>query len=398
MHRTVEQLRALNYPRGRLDIKLLLEEDDSGTIAAAHNAIGADSQGIEVVLVPSAQPRTKPKALNYGLLLARGQLLTIYDAEDRPDPLQLRRAAVAMGRLPERVACLQAKLLFFNPQQNVITRWFAIEYHMWFSQLLPGLVDVDAPVPLGGTSNHFRLNVLNDLGGWDPFNVTEDADLGVRLHRLGYRTAVLDSITYEEANSDFVNWVRQRSRWYKGYLQTWLVNMRHPNELRRDLGWKAFLLFNLFVGGTPLLAILNPIFWVMTIVWFVSRSGFILSLFPMPVYYAGLLCWLGGNFVFVYATMLSAFDSDDPNMVFAAALTPIYWVMMAVAAIKAALQIIISPSYWEKTFHGLDEPLAVRAPVQTEALDGFLRASEAVGATAPKVLEGNGSSPSRELE
>jgi cellulose synthase/poly-beta-1,6-N-acetylglucosamine synthase-like glycosyltransferase len=196
--------------------------------------------------------------------------------------------------------------------------------------------------------------VLTDIGAWDPFNVTEDADLGVRLHRLGYRTGILDSITYEEANSDFVNWVRQRSRWYKGYLQTWLVNMRNPRELQRDLGWKAFILFNLFVGGTPLLAMLNPVFWLMTLLWFVTRSSVILSLFPAPVYYAGLVCWLAGNFVFVYATMLSAFENDEPKMVMAAALTPIYWAMMAVAATKAVYQIIFTPSYWEKTFHGLD--------------------------------------------
>ena len=354
MERIVKQLRKLVYPRERLDIKLLLEADDADTIAAAQEVIGTDTEGMEVVLVPAGQPRTKPKALNFGLTTARGQLLTIYDAEDRPDPLQLRRAAIALGRLPDDIVCLQAKLLFFNPQQNLITRWFAIEYKMWFAQLLPGLVDVDAPVPLGGTSNHFRCKILTDIGGWDPFNVTEDADLGIRLHRLGFRTAVLDSVTYEEANSDFINWIRQRSRWYKGYLQTWLVNMRHPRELRSDLGWKAFILFNLFVGGTPLLAILNPVFWVMTIVWFVSRSNFILSLFPMPVYYAGLLCLLAGNFAFVYATMLSAFEDDEPKLVMAALLTPFYWMMMAVAATKAALQIVISPSYWEKTYHGLD--------------------------------------------
>lgn len=365
MPRMVAQLRRMSYPRDRLDIKLLLEADDQVTIDAARSAIGTDTQGFEVVLVPMAQPQTKPKALNYGLTLARGQLLTIYDVEDRPDPLQLRRAAVALARLPDKVVCLQARLLYFNPQQNLITRWFAIEYQMWFAQLLPGLVDADAPIPLGGTSNHFRRKVLVDTGAWDPFNVTEDADLGVRLHRLGYRTAVLDSVTYEEANSDFVNWVRQRSRWYKGYIQTWLVNMRQPRQLMRDLGLKGFVLFNLFVGGTPLLAILNPVFWVMTVVWFVTRSPFLLSLFPMPLYYAGMACLIAGNFVFVYATMLSAYENDEPKMVLAAALTPFYWVMMAIAATKALVQIVVSPSYWEKTFHGLDRPEPALAPKES---------------------------------
>jgi cellulose synthase/poly-beta-1,6-N-acetylglucosamine synthase-like glycosyltransferase len=364
MEHLIANLRGLDYPASRLDIKLLLEEDDDATVAAARELIAPDDEGIEIVLVPEGDPRTKPKALNYGLSLSHGQLVTIYDAEDRPDPLQLRKAAVALGRASDNVACIQAKLVFFNTQQNLITRWFDIEYRMWFSQLLPGLSHVHAPIPLGGTSNHFRRDVLTEVGGWDPYNVTEDADLGVRLHRRGYKTAVLESTTYEEANSDFVNWVKQRSRWYKGYLQTWLVHCRRPRSLLHDLGWKGFLMFHLFVGGTPLLAMLNPVFWLMTILWFVAHPGFILHVFPAPVYYAGLLCWLGGNFVFLYACMLSAYETKQPKLTVAAALMPLYWVMMALAAAKAAIQIVWNPSYWEKTQHGLN--LVPREPPQAE--------------------------------
>jgi cellulose synthase/poly-beta-1,6-N-acetylglucosamine synthase-like glycosyltransferase len=196
--------------------------------------------------------------------------------------------------------------------------------------------------------------VLEEAGGWDPFNVTEDADLGVRLHRRGYRTGVLESTTGEEANSDFVNWVKQRSRWYKGYLQTWLVHCRRPRGLLSDLGWKGFVEFHLFVGGTPLLAILNPLFWLMTVLWFIGRPAFISHLFPAPVYYLGLICWLGGNFIFVYACMLSAYETRQPKLTLAAFLMPVYWVMMSLAAAKAAIQIVWNPSYWEKTQHGLD--------------------------------------------
>ena len=203
------------------------------------------------MFVPPAEPRTKPKALNFGLTLARGQLIAVYDAEDDPESLQLRRAVVAMRRLGPEVGCLQAKLSYNNPEQNLITRWFTLEYAMWFTFFLPGLASMGAPIPLGGTSNHFRRGVLRALGGWDPYNVTEDADLGIRMYREGYRVRVLESNTLEEANSDFVNWVKQRSRWYKGYLQTFLVHMRSPRQLRREMGWKGTAHFCVFVGGTP---------------------------------------------------------------------------------------------------------------------------------------------------
>jgi len=349
----IDSVGQLRYPPHLLDMKLLLEEDDTETVEAALRSPGVEL--FEVILVPAAQPRTKPKALNYGLQFARGELLTIYDAEDRPDPLQLRRAVYAMRRASPETVCLQAELAYFNPVQNIITRWFTVEYLMWFTQFLPGLAYLDAPVPLGGTSNHFRTSVLREVGAWDPFNVTEDADLGVRLHRLGYRTGVLPSTTLEEANSDFVNWVRQRSRWYKGYLQAWLVHLRHPVTLYRELGWRGFLRFNLFVGGTPLLALLNPVFWLMTLAWFMGHPGFILSIFPAPVYFAAISCWLFGTFMFVYLVLLCAYDAGSVTLVLASALTPAYWVMMAVAATKAVWQLLISPSYWEKTAHGLTD-------------------------------------------
>lgn len=356
----IARLEAIEYPRDRLDVKLLLEEDDEATIRAAEAAVRG--RYMEIVRVPYSEPRTKPKALNLGLSLARGQpgrgLVTIYDAEDRPDPLQLRRAVAAFRRVDRSVACLQAKLGYYNADQNIITRWFTVEYAMWFSQLLPGLIQQSAPLPLGGTSNHFRRSVLEGIGGWDPYNVTEDADLGIRLHRAGYRTRVLASTTLEEANSDFVNWVKQRSRWYKGYMQTWLVHMRHPVSLWRDLGTSGFVGFNLFVGGTPLLALLNPVFWALTALWFIARPEFIVALFPAWLYYLSLLCLVFGNFAFVYMSMVSARTTDAPKLVLAAAVSPAYWVMMSIAAIKALIQLFHAPSFWEKTFHGLDQPMS----------------------------------------
>ena len=356
----IQRVSQFEYPPDRLDVKLLIEADDVETIKAIDEAMPGDQ--FELVLVPAAEPRTKPKALNYGLTLARGELVAIYDAEDEPEPLQLRRAVVAMRRLGPDIACVQAKLDYHNPMQNLITKWFTIEYSLWFSFFLPGLASMNAPIPLGGTSNHFRRVALQALGAWDPYNVTEDADLGIRMFREGYTVRVLESSTFEEANSDFVNWMKQRSRWLKGYLQTFAVHLRQPRELKRELGWKGMMHFVMFVGGTPVLAIVNPIFWLMTLLWFVAHPVFIQELFPAPVYYLGLISWAFGNFLLVYVTIMSCRVGKRGELLIPALLVPLYWVMMSMAAVKALSQLVGAPTFWEKTVHGLHhEPQPVVA-------------------------------------
>ncbi len=359
----VNAMGALEYPTAKLEIMLLLEADDHETINAVLDIEERDRRGVEMVMVPPADPRTKPKALNYGIQRASGELVTVYDAEDRPDPLQLRRAAYALAHGSPELACVQAQLCYANAWQNLLTRWFNLEYTAWFSQFLPALSQTGSPVPLGGTSNHFKRAVLAEVGGWDPFNVTEDADLGLRLHRRGYRTGVLNSITWEEANSDFVNWVKQRSRWYKGYLQTWAVHLRHPRTLYRELGARGFIEFNLFVGGTPLLALLNPVFWLIALAWFLLEPPFIEALLPFPLYHISLVCWLGGNFTLTYLNLLIAEEIGEWRSHRAALLTPLYWVMMSMAAYKAAVQFVFQPSKWEKTVHGLAPRRAVEVTV-----------------------------------
>lgn len=352
IERLIADVVRIEYPPDKLDVKLLIEADDPETLAAVHAA--APPRHISVVLIPPQGPRTKPKAVNFGLCLATGDIVTIFDAEDRPEPLQLRRAAVAFAEAPDDVVCLQAALTYYNGSQNIITKWFQGEYLNWFRFFLPGLAESGVPIPLGGTSNHMRRAALEEVGGWDPYNVTEDADLGIRLHRMGYRCGVLDSVTYEEATSDFVNWAKQRSRWQKGYLQTWLVHMREPRKLQRELGWRGLLSFNLFVGGTPLLALMNPVFWTLTVVWFLTSSHFISSLFPGPLYYVALLCWVLGNLSVVYMSLLSVTMARQQSLALAALLSPLYWVMMSVSAYKAFWQIFREPSKWEKTAHGMD--------------------------------------------
>ncbi len=348
----VENLAQMDYPVDRLEVLLLVEEDDEETMGTLRDA--HPSPHFKLVVVPPAEPRTKPKAMNFGLTLARGDIVAVYDAEDTPDILQLRRAAVALGRYGPEVACVQAQLSYGNATQNIITRWFTVEYAMWFSFFLPGLVTLDAPIPLGGTSNHFRRSALRALGGWDPYNVTEDCDLGIRIYREHYQIKVVESTTLEEANSDFVNWVKQRSRWYKGYLQTFLIHVRSPRQLKSEIGFKGVGHLWVFVGGTPILAVANPMFWFMTLLWFVAQPLFVKEIFPAPVYYVGLILWAFGNFLLWYLTILTARNIESEGLVLAALLVPFYWVMMSIAAVKATWQLVVTPSFWEKTVHGLD--------------------------------------------
>ena len=388
----VTALDDLDYPPAKLEVLILLEADDADTLEAVRAA--SPGASVRVVVVPAGEVTTKPRACNYGLQLATGELVTIFDAEDIPEPLQLRRAAIAFADAGPQTVCLQARLTYYNADQNIITRWFAAEYLTWFNHVLPGLTALRAPIPLGGTSNHIRTDVLRGVGGWDPYNVTEDADLGVRLARLGHTVGVLDSLTAEEANSDFINWVKQRSRWNKGYLQTWLVHMRHPRVLRREIGWRGVAGLNLFIGGTPLLALINPVMWGLTLVWFLGHPHVIKELFPAPISYVALFTWVVGNIAVVYAGLVSIREVRREELWASALIVPVYWVMMALAATKAMVQLVRNPSFWEKTTHGLHvgaEPTAQATPqligVRT-ASPGMLRPSAGALRAVPPLPTG----------
>lgn len=360
----INNLQNLDYPQYKLDVCILLEKDDIGTIETVKNMNLPGNY--RAMIVPACKPKTKPKACNYGLIRAEGEYAVIYDAEDRPEPDQLKKVYLAYKKLPEEFVCIQAKLNYFNSNQNILTKWFTQEYSMWFELLLVGIMQLKTPVPLGGTSNHFKIDFLREVGAWDPFNVTEDADLGVRLFKKGYKTAVVDSRTWEEANSDLKNWIRQRSRWIKGYMQTWLVHMRNPIKLYKGLGLQGFIGYQAMVLGTPLLPIVNPFFWLMLIWWYATKSLWIRDLFPGIFYYIAAIQLFFGNFMFTYINAVGmywvirdcALKKKQPfsyGLIKYSLLTPIYWFLMSVGAYKALFQLIKNPFYWEKTNHGLDK-------------------------------------------
>lgn len=350
----VEAMQALRYPTDKLQILLLLEEHDKKTIKAIERLCLPSY--FETVLIPHGAPQTKPRACNVGLQHAQGKYVVIYDAEDIPETDQLLKTVTAFSDLPPDTACLQAKLDFYNPHHNLLTRFFTAEYALLFSLTLPGLQSLNGPIPLGGTSNHFRIEALRHIGGWDPFNVTEDCDLGIRLFTHGYRTAILDSTTHEEANSRIGNWLRQRSRWIKGYLQTLIVHTRSPQVFFQSLRTiPHFGTFLIMVGGQTITTMINPFLWVATLLYFIGPSFFrewVQSIYLTPVLYLAATSCVAGNFMYVFFFLVGMWQRGYPELVKYSPLIPFYWLMMSLAGWKAIWQLIRRPHYWEKTVHG----------------------------------------------
>lgn len=363
----VDAIKKIDWPKEKLDVQLLLEEDDQETIEAAQ-ALKLEDH-FRVMVVPHSQPKTKPKACNYGFARAKGEYAVIYDAEDKPDPLQLKKAYLGFRKSADNVVCLQSKLNYFNTDQNLLTRLFTAEYSLWFDLILPGLQSVETTIPLGGTSNHFKVKELRELHAWDPFNVTEDCDLGARLFRQGKKTALIDSTTYEEANSKLASWIKQRSRWIKGYMQTYLVHMRNPIEFLREHRTHA-LLFHLVIGMRMVFILINPLLWLMTLSYFVAYpivGPTIESFYPSVVFYPAVLLLVFGNFIYFYNYMIGAAKRQQWSVIKYVFLVPLYWIMTSIAASVAFYQLFVKPHYWEKTEHGLhldDQPEEVEAEVE----------------------------------
>ena len=348
----VLSLSRLEYPRDKLSIQLLVEADDHETWQALTKLTLPRS--FTVVSIPVHGPRTKPKALNYALSFVKSELVVIYDAEDRPNPLQLKEAALRMLEGGLELACLQGRLCIDNGASSFLSRQFAVEYAALFDGFLPYLASNRFPVPLGGTSNHFRTKVLKEAGGWDPFNVTEDADLGLRLTRLGYRIEMLQTETWEEAPESYNAWIKQRTRWFKGWMQTWLVHMRNPIGLWRGLGLLSFCVFQAIIAGMLISALIHPIYIVTFAATFATillSAGDISALFwmLMAANSLNLLLGYGGTMALGYRKAKRRYGYGL-RTVFG---MPLYWLMMTPAAWRALVQLLDDPHHWEKTQHGV---------------------------------------------
>lgn len=345
----VAALDGLDYPRDRLEILLLLEAEDGETQRAAEAA----AQGrphLRVVTVPPGRPRTKPRALAYGLAFCGGDIVTVYDAEDRPDADQLRRAAAALVRGPEHLACVQARLEIEHAD-SFLKKQFQIEYACLFSGILPWLSRFGLTLPLGGTSNHFKRHALEVSGGWDPYNVTEDADLGARLTRFGFTCQVFDSATAEEAPARLGVWLRQRRRWIKGWLMTWLVHMRAPRQLFADMGPVNGVVFQLHMAANVLAPLVHP-------VWLVMMAAYLSGMLPLPgdTSFAdtllisaaglGLVSGYGGNMLLGWRVLGRGRQLHRQVL-----LMPFYWLLSSLAAWQAVGEVLGRPHHWHKTPH-----------------------------------------------
>jgi cellulose synthase/poly-beta-1,6-N-acetylglucosamine synthase-like glycosyltransferase len=344
------RLTALDYPREALDLCLIIEDDDT-TTRAALDALTLPPWA-QVIEVPRGTLRTKPRAMNFALPFARGSIIGIYDAEDLPHPQHLNEVAAHFARRGEDVACLQGRLDYYNPSANWLARCFTLEYAAWFRVILPGLDRLGLVVPLGGTTLFLRRAALDAVGGWDAHNVTEDADLGLRLARHGYRTEVIHIVTEEEANARLWPWVRQRSRWLKGYAMTWFVHMRHPRRLARDLGWKRLAGMQVLFLGTLSQLTLAPLIWL-----------FWLPLLGLPHPLSGVLppavLW-GMGAAFLVSTAIevaihihAARAAGKGWLVRWIPTLMVYHPLATLACWRGLIQIASRPFFWDKTTHGI---------------------------------------------
>ena len=348
--RLIRRLSRLDYPRELLDVVLAVEAEDRTTRAALEATVLPP--WMRVIAVPPGRVKTKPRALNLALDHCRGAIIGIYDAEDAPEPGQIRKVVDRFHARGPEVACLQGVLDYYNPHTNWLSRCFTIEYAAWFRLILPGIARLGLAVPLGGTTLFFRRSVLEELGGWDAHNVTEDADLGIRLARRGYRTELVDTVTGEEANCRVIPWIKQRSRWIKGYMMTWAVHMRRPGLLWRQLGPRRFIGFQVMFLGSILQSLLAPLmwsFWVLPFgLWHPLAAAMTKTELALMV-----TLFLMSEAVNLTLGILALRRSGHRIPVPWVAAMQLYFPLAALAAYKGLWEMITRPYYWDKTSHGL---------------------------------------------
>ena len=347
----IARLSQLTYPKSLLNVVLVLEQDDQLTRETIARTPLPD--WMSVIEVPEAGAlTTKPRALNYALNFCQGSIIGVWDAEDWPEADQIEKVVSRFNDAPQDVVCLQGQLDYYNSRCNWLTRCFTIEYAIWWRIVMPGIARLGLVVPLGGTTLFFKRTALEKLGGWDAHNVTEDADLGVRLARHGYKTELLPTVTREEATSRGWSWVRQRSRWLKGFLITYLVHMRRPATLLRELGfWRFMGVQTLFFASVVQFAA-APLLWS----FWVTLFGFT---HPVAETIGADMMWILIG-LFIAAEVLNialgciAVAARERRHLMAFVPTMmLYFVLGTVAAYKAIWELLRLPFFWDKTQNGV---------------------------------------------
>ncbi|MBL4806122.1 MAG: glycosyltransferase [Rhodobacteraceae bacterium] len=344
-------LNRITYPKELLEVKILLEEEDQITakaLAKCHLPRWAD-----IITIPKDTLQTKPRAMNYALPFCKGEIIGIYDAEDRPEPDQIDKVVCHLMTAPTDVGSVQCYLDYYNSSSNWMSRCFTIEYASWFRVIMRGLQKIGAPLPLGGTSVFVRRNVLEEVGAWDAHNVTEDADLGMRMARFGYRCEVVDSTTWEEANNHPIAWIKQRSRWLKGFAMTWATHMRNPLQLWRDLGPVGFFGFQAVLLGTVTAYLTAPVFWV---IWtgYMGVDWAFFEVLPAWFWSATFIALIAGEAVMITIAIVAMLLKRRLGLIPFIFTLSLYWPLGTIAAFKALWELFFAPFYWDKTDHGND--------------------------------------------
>ena len=334
----------IDYPAERLEIFMICEEVDPFTVAMVEKYLRPP---FELIIVPKGTPQTKPRALNYALKQSKGELITIFDAEDIPHPSQLKDAARAFLS-HTNMGALQAPLNYRNSDDNWITRQFSLEYCALFHVWVPFLASANLPFPLGGTSNHVRRDAI--AKGWDAYNVTEDADLSFRLAAHDWTFGYIDSPTEEEAVKTWRSWFYQRSRWMKGFMQTWCVHMRVPFIPKGKDGVKRFLILQLTIGLTLLNAFFHlPILIIMG--WVILTQYLNTASIQIPAFFIGsiIVSYLAGTFIGI----IGAIRAGKPELILSAFGMPLYWLALFFPTMHALYELGRRPFFWHKTHHSV---------------------------------------------
>ncbi|MCE2992186.1 MAG: glycosyltransferase [Candidatus Jidaibacter sp.] len=346
----INALSSFDYPKEKLQILLILEEEDKETLATIQE--NNPPNYFQTVVVPKSEPQTKAKACNYAMQFATGELTCIYDAEDRPDSLQLKIVANKFAISDKNVCCLQCRLFFYNGHENLLTSMFEIEYQGYYNFLLPIATYFKYPLPLGGSSNHFKTDYLIEIGGWDPHNVTEDADLGMRFAILGHSARIIYSFTREEATMTVSAWLRQRVRWFKGYFHTCFIYFRHPIQVIRSFQFKGVAFFLYILCLSPFLMISSPILLILSVATYLSFFDFSVGANIMLI----LITWINLVSTLMCTFLTSYIVLSIPGHKYLRwrwVLFVFYAFLLIYAAIVAIFKLFKEPHKWDKTTHGV---------------------------------------------
>lgn len=392
----ITTLSKFDYPQDRLQIIFIIEEDDPLTCRAVNKVLRPPFQQVVVPRSGETAPRTKPHALNIAMQRASGEIVTIYDAEDTPHPNQLKTAVRAFQKNPHWGA-LQAPLDYHNTGDSWLSAQFGLEYAAQFHVWIPLMVRLRLPFPLGGTSNHIRRSALESIRNahvyWDSYNVTEDADLSFRLSALGWDIGYITPPTQEEAVARLKPWTHQRTRWMKGFMQSWRVHMDSPLAPGGWRGARRQLTLQLTLGSVLLAGFFHAPICLALLIWmghsWVTQGVINFS----PLVTLSLVLGYGSG---ILIGAVGALRAGKPKLLLSLPVMPIYWLCLCPPSYRAAVEYIRRPFYWAKTSHGVTRSQAadVQSIAANTALQLGLAANDSAkagiyknAAIAPKAAE-----------